>query len=189
MYIRKILIGILITGIVIGFFIMYNITQTIFKPITAFSNEEAYVYIPSDADFKYVQQELESLLTDTEAFTTLATKIGYAKQVKGGKYTITKGMNSNDIIKILMNRSDIVMVTIPDSNELELLSQQISNQIEASEEDLFKILQDTLFLKEKNLMFPTLYKFGTYKMQWNTSAEAFRSYMYKAHQNELSVNN
>ncbi|MEM6687722.1 MAG: aminodeoxychorismate lyase, partial [Bacteroidota bacterium] len=95
MYIRKILVGILIIGVIVGCFLMYSISQTIFKPITAFNNDEAYLYIPSNSDFEFVKKEIAPLLNDMQAFETLAKKLGYTKRVKGGKYIIRKGMNSN----------------------------------------------------------------------------------------------
>ncbi|QHI39352.1 hypothetical protein IMCC3317_47620 [Kordia antarctica] len=185
MYIRKILIGILITGIVIGFFVIYNITQTIFKPITAFNNEEAYIHIPSDADFLFVQKELKPLLTDTESFVTLAKKKGYIENVKGGKYIIRKGMNSNDIVKTLQGKSELVKITLPASHELKMIKEiarDISIQIEASEAEMHEILIDTVYLNEKGYGLKDLqYIYGahTYTIPWNTSAEEFRSIVYK----------
>lgn len=181
MYIRKILIGILIIGVLIGFFIMYTITQTIFKPITAFQNEVAYIYIPSDADFKDVTEELWPLLTDIASFVTLAKKKGYIDRVKGGKYSIKKGMNSNDIVKTLLGRSDYVNVVIPKNNTIENIAQQVAKQIEATETEMKTTLVDTLFLKEKEMSFSSLYVSGTYRMPWNTSAEEFRKILFDSY--------
>lgn len=187
-YVKKILIGILIIGVIIGFFIMYSITQTIFKPITAFNNEEAYIYIPSDADFLFVQKELEPLLIDTEAFKTLAKKIGYTAQVKGGKYSIRKGMNSNDIIKTLQGKSEMVKITLPASRELKQIKEiakGISIQIEALEKEVYEMMIDTLYLKNKGYELTDLqyiYAKNTYTIPWNTSAEQFRTIVYKAYE-------
>lgn len=178
MYFRKILIGILIVGVIIGFFIMYNITQTIFKPITAFNNEEAYIYIPSDADFRYVRQELTPLLTDSEAFTTLAKKKGYMGRVKGGKYAIRKGMNSNDIVKVLLGKSELVRIAIPENKTPKELAKIISNQIEAKESEVYELLTDTINLEDikvDNVSFETLLIPGEYTMPWNTSAKEFKT--------------
>lgn len=184
MYIRKILIGILIVGIAIGFYMMYHITQTIFKPVTSFTNETAYVYIPSNADFNRVKEELLPLVNDIEAFEILATKKGYIKQVKGGMYILKKDMNSNDIVNTLLDKSTPVKVTIPNSENISLLSQQVSLQIQASAEELTQIMNDTLFLKEKEITFPQLFKSGTYTMVWNMSATEFRDFMFEEHVRE-----
>jgi len=188
MYIRKILIGILILGILGGCYIMYNISQTIFKPITAFKNEVAYIYIPSDANFEYVKKDLESLLTDIDAFETLAAKLGYKKRVKGGKYIIRKGMNSNDIVKTLLDKSVLVDVVIPDTNKSWERAEEISKYIEATKKELSIVLSNSMFLKkliqEKKLVNGDIYKPGTYKMPWSTTAEAFRDFMIKNSQQQ-----
>ena len=162
MYIRSIIVGILIIGILIGGYFMYNITQTIFKPITAFNNEVAYINLPSDAKFNDVIVELEPLVNDIESFKTLAKKVGYIDRVKGGKYVIQKGMNSNDIIKVLIANSTWVDVIVPENTTTEELAQNISNQIEATEDELYEILKDSVIVTP-----------GTYKMPWNTSAKEF----------------
>lgn len=187
-YIKKILIAILIIGVLIGFYIMYSITQTIFKPITAFNNEEAYIFIPSNADFLFVLNEMDPLVNDTEAFKTLATKTGYTTQVKGGKYTIRKGMNSNDIIKVLQGKSDFVKVTLPASHEFKLIKEiakDISRQIEASETALQEVLMDSIYPKQKGYKLEDLqyiYDAHTYTIPWNTSAEEFRTIVFKTYE-------
>ncbi len=187
-YIKKLLTAILIIGVVVGFCIMYTITRTIFAPITAFNNEEAYIYIPSDADFLFVLKEIDPLVVDTEAFKTLATKTGYTKQVKGGKYTIRKGMNSNDIIKVLQGESDFVKITLPASHELKLIKEiakDISMQIEASETALHEVLTDTIYPKQKGYELSELqniYDARTLTIPWNTSAEEFRTIVFKTYE-------
>ena len=188
MYIRKILIGILLLGILGGCYFIYNITQTIFKPITAFNNEEAYIYIPSDADFEYVKQELEPLLTDMDAFSTLAKKLGYEKRLKGGKYIIRKGMNSNDIVKTLLGRSEMVKVELPSTKEIipiRMIAKAISNEIEATEKEMYNVIVDTIYPKEKGyklVQLQDIYGENTYRIPWNTSAEEFRTIVYKAYE-------
>jgi UPF0755 protein len=182
MYIRKILVGILIAGIIVGCFMMYNISQTIFKPITAFNNQEAYINIPSKADFEDVKNEITPLLTDVSAFETLAKKLGYKKRIKGGRYVIRKGMNSNEIVKTLLGNGINVKVIIPKNTTIETIAQQVSNQIEATQNELIEILQDSMYLNEKKLSFAKLYAPGSYAMPWNTSATEFRIRMYEIYQ-------
>ncbi|MBC8756113.1 endolytic transglycosylase MltG [Kordia sp. YSTF-M3] len=183
---KKILIAILIIGVVIGFYIMYSITQTIFKPITAFNNEEAYIYIPSDADFLFVLKEIDPLVTDTEAFKTLAAKTGYT--VKGGKYTIRNGMNSNDIIKVLQGKGEMVTVKLPtfmEHKKFKDIVKLVSDQIEASESDLREKLSDTLYMKKQGynpMLVPSIYLGHTYTIPWNTSAEEFRTIVFKTYE-------
>ncbi|MFK7749707.1 MAG: endolytic transglycosylase MltG [Kordia sp.] len=188
MYLRKILIGILILGIIGGSYFIYNITQKIFKPITAFNNEEAYIYIPSGADFKYVKNELAPLLTDVDAFSTLAKKLGYKSRIKGGKYIIRKGMNSNDIVKTLLDPSQMITIELPASRELKLIreiAKDISAQIEASENEIYEVMVDTIYPKEKGyklIELQDIYDENTYRIPWNTSAEEFRTIVFDRYQ-------
>jgi UPF0755 protein len=178
-YIKKILVVIALLGLVFGGVKVYDIMQIFTGSNTAFNNEEAYVYIPTEIDSDILKDELFPLLKDEETFKIVATKLGY--QAKAGKYTLKKEMSNVEMIRALQSESDLVTVIIPDSNEIDLLAQQISNQIEASEIELLTVLVDTVFLIEKELMFPALYKPGNYKMSWNTSAEEFRTYVYKTY--------
>ncbi|AXG70911.1 YceG-like family protein [Kordia sp. SMS9] len=184
MYIRKILIGILMLGILGGCYFMYSISQTIFKPITAFNNEEAYLYIPTGADFKDVKEEILPLLNDMNAFETLAKKLGYTKRVKGGKYVIQKGMNSNDIVKTLLGKSEFVAVTLPSAKEItpiKKIARIISAEIEATETEVYNVIVDTIYPVSKGFKLSELqyiYDSNTYMVPWNTSAEAFRDTIY-----------
>lgn len=192
MYIRKILIGILILGIFGGCYFIYNITQKIFKPNTAFNNEEAYIYIPSKADFEYVKEELASLLTDMDAFSTLAKKLGYTKRIKGGKYIIRKGMNSNDIVKTLLGKSEMIKVELPSRErvtQIKKIAETISTQIEATETELYTVLVDTIYPTSKGYKLTELqyiYDANTYFVPWNTSAEELRTIVFDRYQKKKS---
>lgn len=180
-YIKKILIGIASLGLIICAIFAYNITQTFSGSNTAFNNAEAYVYIPSKTDANTLKNELFPLLKDEEAFIKIAERLGYEK-MKAGKYTIKKDMSNVDIVRTLQAESDFVSVVIPETNEIDVIAKQVSNQIEATESDLIVFMNDSLFLIEKNLKFRALYKPGTYQMPWNTSAEEFRDRLYKIKQ-------
>ncbi|MGB6153642.1 MAG: aminodeoxychorismate lyase, partial [Pricia sp.] len=74
MYIKKILFAILLAGLVAGGIFAYMVYDTIFAPNTSFNNEQAFVFIPSDANFSEVVQQLDPLLEDTEAFQKVAER-------------------------------------------------------------------------------------------------------------------
>ncbi|WP_298427866.1 endolytic transglycosylase MltG [uncultured Kordia sp.] len=177
-YIKKILVVIAVLGLVFCGIKVYGITQTFSGPNTVFNNEEAYIYIPSKKDEHILKDELFPLLKDEESFKQVASRLGY-NQLKAGKYTIKKEMSNLDIVRTLQAKSDVINVVIPNTNEIDVIAKQISNQIEATEMELITVLDDTLFLIDKKLKFPALYKPGAYKMPWNTSATNFRDRMYK----------
>src|SRR5690606_39423493 len=105
MYIKKILLAVALLGVIIGGIIVYNIYTSIFSPNTAFNNDTADVYIPTNATFDEVKERLTPLLKNMNSFETVAEKKGYISNVKAGKYEIEKGMNNNDIINTLRNQN------------------------------------------------------------------------------------
>lgn len=177
-YIKKILIAVALLGLVFCGVKVYGIVQMFSGPNTAFNNEEAYIYIPSETDVYTLKNEVFPLLKDEENFRIVAKKLGYGDEIKAGKYTIKKGMSNLEIVRILQEKSDLISVVIPDTNEIDVIAKQVSNQIEANENDLIVFMNDSLFLSEKKLKFQSIYKSGTYKMPWDTSAEEFRDRMY-----------
>jgi len=95
---KKVLWATAILGLIICGFIAYTIYSAIFSPNTAFENEKAFVFIPSDASIGQVNEQLKPLLKDLASFQSVAERKGYINNIKGGKYAITKGMNNNDIV-------------------------------------------------------------------------------------------
>lgn len=51
MYLKKVLWAVAILGLLVCGFIAYQIYSAIFSPNTRFNNEEAFVYVASDAVF------------------------------------------------------------------------------------------------------------------------------------------
>lgn len=181
-YIQKILIVVALLGLVFCGIFTYNITQSFSGSNTVFDNAEAYVYIPTKADANTLETELFPLLKDAEAFVKIAKRLGYTK-MKAGKYTIKKGMSNLEIVRTLQAKSDLIDVVISDNKDVSMLAKQISNHIEADENNLVVFMNDSIFMNENRVTLETLYKPGTYKMPWNTSAKVFREQMYEFYQN------
>ncbi len=182
MYIKKILLLIVLIGLVIGGLFAYKVYGAIFTPNTKFNNDEAYFYISSDASFEEVRTSLEPLLADMASFEQLAKQKGYISNIKGGKYTIKKGMNNNEIINSL--RSNNISITLVFNNQETLanLAGRISAQIEPDSTALMNSFQDAAFLNDngfdtKNRL--AMYIPNSYEFFWNTSADKFRDRMLK----------
>ncbi|AFL81832.1 hypothetical protein Aeqsu_2372 [Aequorivita sublithincola DSM 14238] len=180
MYIKKILLIIVLLGAVgMGAFAWY-VYNTAFSGNTAFNNNEAHVYIPSNASIDAVVAELEPLLKDTETFYAVANQKKYTSNLKPGHFIITKGMTNNDIINTLRSRNIPIDIKFNNQERLEDLAGHISKQIEADSTSLIKAMRDPEFLKEVGLDEETalsLYIPNTYEFYWNSSAETFRNRM------------
>jgi len=180
MYIKKILVAIALIGLVVAAFFAHYVYSAMFKPNTAFNNETAYVYIPTDASYQDVREQLKPLLKDIETFDALAERKQYTTHIKGGKFSITKGMNNNDIINSIRINSLPVQVAFNNQETIEKLSGRIATQIEADSLSLLVAMQDTLFLEDNGFTKATrlgMYLPNSYEFFWNTSGEEFRNRM------------
>ena len=179
---KKVLWGTAILGLVICGIIAYTIYTTIFTPNTKFENKEAFLFIPSDASYVEVKQQLEPLLLYIEAFDAVAQRKGYASNIKGGKYAIAKGMNNNDIVNTLRSQNIPVRVSFNNQETLAALAGRIAQQIEADSIALVQAMEDTAFLEENDFDLATslnMYLPNTYEFFWNTQAYDFRDRMLK----------
>ncbi len=186
MYIRKLLVVIAILGVIIGGLVTYNIYTTIFSPNTAFNNDQAFIYIPSNATFGEVKEQLEPLLKDVEGFESVARRKGYVNNIKAGRFAINKGMSNNDMVNTLRVNNLPIRLTFNNQETIHRLAARISNQIEADSSALVAAFSDATFLKESGFNEHTvlgMYIPNSYELFWNTSAEAFRDRMQKEYEN------
>lgn len=182
MYLKKILLFVVIAGLLGGGLFAYKVYNAIFSPNTGFNNEEAFVYIPTDASFDDVKSSLEPLLIDLETFDQIAQRKGYASNIKGGKYAIKKGMNNNEIINTLRSRNLPIKLAFNNQERLADLAGRVASQIEADSLELLNAFEDSSFLKSNGFDDDSklgMYLPNSYEFFWNTSAEKFRDRMLK----------
>ncbi|ADV47367.1 aminodeoxychorismate lyase [Cellulophaga algicola DSM 14237] len=181
MYLKKIVLAVLVIGLIIGGLFAYKVYAAFFTPNTAFNNEEAFVYIPSDANFASVEELVSPLLKDFGSFESAAQKKGYASSVRAGKYALKKGMNNHEIINTLRSKNLPVKLSFNNQENLQDLAGRVATQIEADSLSLLNAFNDLNFLKEKGFNEQTklaMYIPNSYEFFWNTSAEKFRDKMF-----------
>lgn len=194
MYIKKILLFIAIAGLVGGGFFAYKVYSAIFTPNTSFNNDEAFVYLASNANFDDVKDALQPLLANLETFEQIAQRKGYTSNVKGGKYAIKKGMNNNEIINALRSKNLPIKLAFNNQERLADLAGRVASQIEADSISLLTAFQDLSFLEANGFNDDTklaMYLPNSYEFFWNTSAEKFRDRMlseYNKFWNESRIN-
>ncbi len=182
MYLKKIILGIVLVGLLVGGFFAYKVYGSFFTPNTNFNNEEAYVYIPSTATFSEVKTMLTPLLEDMASFEIAADQKGYSTNIKGGKYALKKGANNNEIITSLRRDNIPVKLAFNNQETLADLAGRVAVQIEADSTSLLEAFTDEGFLKENNFTTATslaMYVPNSYEFFWNTNAEQFRARMLK----------
>ena len=182
MYIKKILWAVALIGLLIFGVIAYYIYSVMFEPNTAFKNETAYIYVPTNANYAVVREQLEPLLLDIESFDALAIQKKYTTNIKPGRYAISNGMNNNDIINSIRSKNLPVTLAFNNQNSLEELAGRISLQIEADSLSLFNAMNDEAFLRDHGFSRETalgMYLPNSYELFWNTNAEDLRARMLK----------
>lgn len=182
MYIKRIVLLIVLLGLVLGGTIVYYVYSTFLTPNTTFENSEAYVYINSDDTFEEVKEKLKPLLIDVDNFEKTAEQKGYTTNIKGGKYTLKKGLTNNDLVNVLRSQNTPVKLVFNNQERIENLAGRIAQQIEADSLSLLNAFNDTSFLNtnkfnEHNKL--AMYIPNSYEFFWNTSAEEFRDRMLK----------
>ena len=151
MYIKRLLLIVVFLGLIGGGVFAYMVYDSFFLPNTKFNNEEAYVYISSDADFTEVRTMLEPLLEDVESFEAVARRKQYTTNIRPGKYRINQGMNNNEIVNALRIGNIPVKVSFNNQESLPLLAGRIAAQIEADSTSLLTAMNDIGFLEEKGM--------------------------------------
>jgi UPF0755 protein len=182
MYIKKILWAVALIGLAIFAFIAYYIYGAMFQPNTAFNNETAYIYVPTNANYGQVRSQLDPLLDDIDSFDALAKQKKYTTNIKAGRFSISKGMNNNDIINSIRSKNLPIKIAFNNQHNLSDLAGRISTQIEADSLSLYKAMTDDSFLNENDFTKATalgMYLPNSYEFFWNTTAEGFRDKMLK----------
>ncbi|MGY8914648.1 MAG: endolytic transglycosylase MltG, partial [Flavobacteriales bacterium] len=185
MYIKKILLAILIIGLVAGGVFAFMVYNAVFAPNTKFNNKEAYVFVRTDDDFNNVKEMLTPLINNMSTFEKVAERKGYASNVRGGKYLITKGMNNNDIVNTLRSKNIPIRVSFNNQETLADLAGRISAQLEPDSLTLLNDLNDPDFLKANGFTNETklaMYIPNSYEFFWNSSPETFRDRMLKEYE-------
>ncbi|MEO0902642.1 MAG: endolytic transglycosylase MltG, partial [Bacteroidota bacterium] len=139
-----------------------------------------YVFIPSDASFTKVTEQLRPLLKDVTSFEAVAKRKGYVSNIKGGKFPLKRGMNNNEIINSLRSNNTPVRISFNNQESLAALAGRIGEQLEADSVQLLEAFNSPDFLKENGFSDDTklgMYLPNTYEFFWNTSAEGFRDRM------------
>ncbi|MBU2930069.1 endolytic transglycosylase MltG [Winogradskyella psychrotolerans] len=180
MYIKKILWAVALIGLIGCGAFAYYIYGTMFSPNTNFENDEAYIYVPTNASYAEVRSQLEPLLNDMDAFDALAQQKKYTTNIKAGRFAITKGMNNNEIINSIRSKNLPVKIAFNNQHSIKDLAGRISMQIEADSLTLEKVMLDDTFLTKNGFNKATalgMYLPNSYEFFWNTSAETFRDRM------------
>ncbi len=179
---KKVIVATLLLGLVIMAVFSYYVYANVLAPNTSFNNAEAHIFIPSDATFTDVLEEVYPLIDDIESFKRVAHKKKYSSHIKSGHFVIKKGMNNNEIINAIRSGNIPVKVKFNNQERLENLAGTIAKQLEPDSLTFLETFKDPKLLSEYNLTLQTALSMfipNTYEMYWNTSPKKFVEKMNK----------
>ncbi|MCX7552214.1 endolytic transglycosylase MltG [Xanthomarina sp. F2636L] len=182
MYFKKILVAIALIGLIIAGLFANYIYGVMLVDNTAFNNEQAYIYVPTNATYADVREQLKPLLKDIEKFDALAKQKKYISNIKAGRFIVKKGMNNNDIINSIRSNNIPIKLAFNNQPNLTALAGRVSMQIEADSLTLVDVMNDEAFLEKNSFTKATalgMYIPNSYEFFWNTSAIEFRDRMLK----------
>ena len=73
MYIKKILLAVVFIGLAIAGYFAFYVYSAMFVDNTAFTNDEVYIYVTSNATYDDVRTDLLPLLKNIKTFDALAS--------------------------------------------------------------------------------------------------------------------
>lgn len=140
------------------------------------NKQEQYLYIPTGANYDTVTAILhrEHVLNNNWSFEQLAKIADYPKKVKPGRYKITQGMSSYQIVRMLRSGSQSpVKLVINKLRTKQDFANFVAANLEVKADSILYLLNDTVFTKTHHadtntamcLIIP-----DTYEFYWNTTA-------------------
>ncbi len=180
MNLKKLFLLIFVLLIIVGGVLGFNFYNKIYKANTT---QEGFLYIPTNSEFKDVENLVRPFLKRVKPFEWVANRKNYPNKIKPGKYHIEKGMNNNELLNLLRSgKQTTVKVSFNNQDTFEKLAGRISEQIEADSVSLLNIFTNIDFIKNtgfnKNNSI-AMYIPNSYEFYWNTSADGFRKKMLK----------
>lgn len=143
--------------------------------------ENGFLFIPTNSDFKEVENLVRPFLKRVKPFVWVAEKLNYPETVRPGKYKISDGMSNLELVRMLRSgKQTTVNLSFNNQDSFEKLAGRISEQIEADSISLLKAFTDRAFLNEARLTDSNaigMYIPNSYEFYWNTTAEEFRAKM------------
>jgi UPF0755 protein len=177
---KKIIVGIVLAGLVgMGYF-ANKVYQTFFGANTNFESDTYEVFIPTGSDYDAAFFIVAAALEDRDQFHDTATRKGYVKNVKPGRFILKKGMNNNDIVNTIRSTNQPILVRFNNQERIENLAGRVAQQIEIDSATMLKIMLDDAFLKDQGFTRNnalSMYIPNQYEVYWNTSAQNFRTKM------------
>ena len=189
MYIKRLLLLIVASGLVFMASFSFYVYKVMFKSNTSFEEDSVFIYIKTGTTYDELLFDMKSYLKNIDDFDVLAKRKKYF--VKPGKYIIKKDMNNNDIVNSIRSNNITVNVIFNNIKNLNDLAGKVSNQIEADSLSFLNSFDSEFFsnkgFNKENIL--SMYIPNSYNLFWNTSAERFNERMFEEYTRFWGDNN
>ncbi|MCD4772185.1 MAG: endolytic transglycosylase MltG [Bacteroidales bacterium] len=176
------ILGLLIIAALIIGYLLYNV---IYKSnVWLNEKEQLAIYIPTNSNFNNVKSILyeHGVIINRKNFEWLAKQKTYPGNIKAGKFLIKEGMSNDKLINLLRSGiNEPVQLIFNNIRTKKQLAEKISEQIEADDESILSLLNDTSYIKKFGLTshtITTIFIPNTYEFFWNTNAKQFIERIY-----------
>lgn len=152
-----------------------------FTPNTKFSEEEVFVYVPTNSTYEDVKKIVAPYVENMDKFSFVAERRGYSSSVNPGKFLLTKGMSSFSIVSSLRHNVP-VKLAFNNQESLGKLVQRLSSQIEPDSLSLTEVFTDSTFMADNGFNKQTVLAMfipNTYEFYWNVSPRKVRDKLAK----------
>lgn len=178
MNLKKFVLLIIALLMIVGLVLAYTFYGKIYKPNTIANGT---LFIPSNSSIENVEEIARPYLKRVKPFIWVSKLKKYDKNIKPGKYSITRDMSNNDLVNLLRSGQQTpVKLSFNNQDSFEKLAGRVSVQLETDSIALLEAFSDRQFLKNSGFSESTalgMYIPNTYEFFWNTSAEEFRNRM------------
>jgi UPF0755 protein len=141
-------------------------------------NQEAYLYIPTNATYEQVKILISPYVENLESFDAVARSQKYPEKVKAGKYKVKKGENNKEVIRhLLLGIQEEVHVRVKSYDDIFELASDLGENLESDSLTFIKYFKEMASRKgysdveELKIYFTP----ETYYMNWNTSPQSIFS--------------
>ena len=163
----------------------------IFASNTKFENEYQLLFIETDISEEEFMTQITPLLKSSITFRWVANRKKYLQNIKPGRFVLYKGMNNNELIRVLRSENKPIDLVIAPFERIEEVAGYVSRIIEADSADIMEAFYDPDFLFQTKLRPQNVLSLilpNTYEVYWNTSAIQYRNRMLKEYRDYWNEN-
>jgi UPF0755 protein len=181
---RKVLIIVILVFSVLLTSFSFYVYQIIKTPNILVERQDKYLYIPTGATFKNVQDSLYhgQYVHDLVAFSVIAKFLKYDQQIKPGVYLLKSNMSNLEAVRLLKSgEQSPINLTFNNVRLKEELAEKLSRNIELTKEELEEHLKDPATAEKygfNEYNFIAMFIPNTYQVYWNISAEQLTDRMH-----------